>query len=112
MDGAYRQNMASPTNHHALSLEATLKLAPKLPTSVAVSSFPDIQSAADTVTEIVKAGISAQCLELIDDVMASAMIQAGVAPPDALQPRPTLMLKLAGSPEQRKLDSDRIGEGS
>lgn len=87
---------------------ATLKLSPLLPTSVGVSSFPDIQSAADTVTELVRNGIGVQCVELLDDVMTRAMITAGIAPEGSLQPTPSLMLKLAGSQEVRDMDAKRL----
>ena len=41
--------------------EATLKLAPRLPHSVGVASFPSIESAADAVAEVIQRGIPVQC---------------------------------------------------
>ena len=34
--------------------EATLRLAPKVPTSVAVAQFPDVQNAVSAVTEVLR----------------------------------------------------------
>ena len=34
--------------------EATLRLAPKIPTSVAVAQFPDVQKAVSAVTEVLR----------------------------------------------------------
>ena len=41
--------------------EATLKLAPKLPYTVAVASFPSIEAAADAVAQTIQKGILVQC---------------------------------------------------
>ncbi|KAH9925357.1 uncharacterized protein BXZ73DRAFT_49969 [Epithele typhae] len=46
--------------------EVTLRLAPLLPTNVAVAQFPDIRSAASAVAEIVNTGVGIQCVELVD----------------------------------------------
>ena len=35
----------------------TLRLAPLLPTNVAVAQFPDVRAAAEAVTEIVNSGV-------------------------------------------------------
>lgn len=57
----------------------TLKLAPRLPTSVAVSSFPTIESAAAAARDLVQNGINLACLELLDDVMMKAINKKNAA---------------------------------
>lgn len=47
--------------------EATLRLAPLLPTSVAVVHFPDVRKATEAVREVVAQGVGIQCVELCDD---------------------------------------------
>ena len=49
---------------YGIVTEATLKLVPLLPTSVAVSSFPSIEAAADAVAEVVANGVQVQCIEV------------------------------------------------
>jgi FAD/FMN-containing dehydrogenase len=51
--------------------EATLKLAPILPYSVGVSSFPTVEAAASCVRDLVQQGVNLQCIELLDDVSKS-----------------------------------------
>lgn len=91
---------------------ATLKLAPLLPNSVAVSSFPNIQAAADTVAEVVQNGVLVQCIEILDDVMMKAINQAESKNKDARQwpEQPSLFFKFAGSSDQVKLDMKRTSE--
>ncbi|KAI0366688.1 hypothetical protein BV20DRAFT_1002077 [Pilatotrama ljubarskyi] len=47
--------------------EVTVRLAPVLPTNVAVVQFPDVRSATEAVIEVVNAGVGIQCVELCDD---------------------------------------------
>ncbi|KAI0755394.1 FAD-linked oxidase-like protein [Daedaleopsis nitida] len=47
--------------------EVTLRLAPLLPTNVAVVQFPDVRKATEAVIEIVNSGVGIQCVELCDD---------------------------------------------
>ncbi|KAI0769805.1 FAD-linked oxidase-like protein [Fomes fomentarius] len=47
--------------------EVTVRLAPVLPTSVAVVQFPDVQKATQAVIEALNAGVGIQCVELVDD---------------------------------------------
>ena len=49
---------------YGIVTEATLKLVPLLPTSVAVSSFPSVEAAADAVAEVVAHGVQVQCIEV------------------------------------------------
>lgn len=92
-----------------LVVEATLRLAPLLPNAVAVSSFPSIQAAADTVAEVVQNGIAVQCIEILDDTMMTAINRAEAKNKNARQWReePSLFFKFAGSEEQIRLDMKR-----
>ncbi|KAG8713942.1 hypothetical protein FRC08_012556 [Ceratobasidium sp. 394] len=81
--------------------EATLRLAPKLPTTVATVGFPDVRKAVDAVAEIVNAGVPIQCVELLDDHMMAALNQAGLA--DRKYPElDSLFFKFQGSKETQR----------
>ncbi|KAL4261879.1 D-lactate dehydrogenase (cytochrome) [Pleurotus pulmonarius] len=60
--------------------EATLRLAPLLPTKVAMAQFPDVQHAVSAVQEILASpyGPHIQCVELLDDHMMMAINNAGL----------------------------------
>ncbi|KZT09513.1 uncharacterized protein LAESUDRAFT_646124 [Laetiporus sulphureus 93-53] len=47
--------------------EATIRLAPVMPTAVAVVQFPDVRKATEAVIELLNKGIGIQCVELCDD---------------------------------------------
>ncbi|EAU88321.2 D-lactate dehydrogenase cytochrome oxidoreductase [Coprinopsis cinerea okayama7 len=59
--------------------EATLRLAPVLPTKVAMAQFPSVQHAVSAVQEILNSpqGPHMQCIELLDDHMMQAINDAG-----------------------------------
>ncbi|KAG9091471.1 hypothetical protein FRC06_000554, partial [Ceratobasidium sp. 370] len=81
--------------------EATLRLAPKLPTTVATVGFPDVRKAVDAVAEIVNAGVPIQCVELLDDHMMEALNHAGLA--DRKYPElDSLFFKFQGSKETQR----------
>ncbi|CCM04608.1 uncharacterized protein FIBRA_06790 [Fibroporia radiculosa] len=46
--------------------EATIRLAPLMPTSVAVVQFPDVRQATQAVIEVMNKGVGIQCIELCD----------------------------------------------
>ena len=97
---------------------ATLRLAPKLPTSCAVVNFPNIESAAGAVAEMwdpahlvsytfrsdflyspfssVLGGHPIQCVELLDDAMITAINQAGISTRQYPE-KDSLFLKFVGS---------------
>ncbi|GAA5967583.1 hypothetical protein JCM3765_002294 [Sporobolomyces pararoseus] len=87
--------------------EATLKLAPLLPSTVAVSSFPSIQAAADAARDLVQQGVSVACVELLDDVMMKAVNAASDTNARRWDEKPTLFLKFSGSKEQIQNDVKR-----
>ncbi|RXW24528.1 hypothetical protein EST38_g1350 [Candolleomyces aberdarensis] len=52
--------------------EVTIRLAPVLPTTVAVAQFPSIRAATEAVSEILNQGVGIQCVELVDDIFMQA----------------------------------------
>ncbi|KAH8114410.1 FAD-linked oxidase-like protein [Phellopilus nigrolimitatus] len=59
--------------------EATLRLAPLLPTSVAVVHFPDVRHATEAVREVLTQGVGIQCVELCDDDFMRATNKFGLS---------------------------------
>ncbi|KAF9525592.1 FAD-linked oxidase-like protein [Crepidotus variabilis] len=57
--------------------EVTIRLAPVLPTTVAVAQFPDVQKATEAVSEVLRTGVGIQCVELVDDVFVAAINKCG-----------------------------------
>ncbi|KAF4564938.1 hypothetical protein EYR36_002881 [Pleurotus pulmonarius] len=47
--------------------EVTIRLAPVLPTTVAIVHFPDVKKATEAVTDVLNQGVGIQCTELVDD---------------------------------------------
>jgi len=47
--------------------EATIRLAPLLPTTVGIVQFPDVRKATEAVIEVMNKGVGIQCVELCDD---------------------------------------------
>ncbi|KAK7449632.1 D-lactate ferricytochrome c oxidoreductase [Stygiomarasmius scandens] len=89
--------------------EATLRLAPLLPTKVAMAQFPNIEKAVDAVQDVLNSayGNHIQCVELLDDKMMSAINQAGLVS----RPYPvsdTLFFKIQGDDPAIKLASKTI----
>ncbi|KAG9037670.1 hypothetical protein FRB95_004516 [Tulasnella sp. JGI-2019a] len=78
--------------------EATLRLTPLVPTSVAVAAFPDVRNAASAVQEIVNstAGDSLQCIELVDDNFMRATNKFGQSQRKYVE-KDSLFFKLQGS---------------
>ncbi|KAA1477037.1 hypothetical protein DENSPDRAFT_844188 [Dentipellis sp. KUC8613] len=77
--------------------EATLRLAPLLPTKVAMAQFPDVEHAVSAVQEILASpyGSNVQCVELLDDNMMSALSQLLPHPLPVLD---SLFFKMQGAP--------------
>ncbi|KAF5324523.1 hypothetical protein D9611_004574 [Ephemerocybe angulata] len=77
--------------------EATLRLAPVVPTKVAMAQFPSVEHAVNAVQEILTSphGSHIQCIELLDDNMMHAINDAGfVDRPYPVQD--TLFFKIQG----------------
>ncbi|PVF98174.1 hypothetical protein CPB86DRAFT_705625 [Serendipita vermifera] len=83
--------------------EATLRLTPKLSTSVAVAQFPDVASAVSAVTELLRSDMSShiQCVELLDTNMMEAIRHAGQSN-KAFEAKDSLFFKFQGSPSSIK----------
>ncbi|KAF8734138.1 FAD linked oxidase, partial [Rhizoctonia solani] len=87
--------------------EATLRLAPRLPTSVATVGFSDVRQAVDAVAEILNKGVPIQCVELLDDHMMAAINKANLADRKYAE-MDSLFFKFQGSPEAQKEASATI----
>ncbi|KAG8986504.1 hypothetical protein FRB90_003967 [Tulasnella sp. 427] len=83
--------------------EATLRLAPLVPTTVAVAQFPDVRKAASAVQEVLTstAGDSIQCVELVDDHFMKATNLFGQSHRKYLE-KDSLFFKIQGSPTTQK----------
>ncbi|WWC93158.1 uncharacterized protein L201_008125 [Kwoniella dendrophila CBS 6074] len=57
--------------------EATIRLAPILPTRVAVCGFPGVEEAVSAVGEVINRGVPMQCVELCDTLMMEAIGKFG-----------------------------------
>ncbi|KAI0085452.1 FAD-linked oxidase-like protein [Irpex rosettiformis] len=79
--------------------EATLRLAPIVPTKVAMAQFPDVEHAVSAVQEILNTpyGPHVQCVELLDDNMMAAINNAGLVS-KSYPVKDTLFFKLQGTP--------------
>ncbi|KAL3471300.1 hypothetical protein BJX99DRAFT_30696 [Aspergillus californicus] len=77
--------------------EATLKLAP-LPeeTRVGVVAFPTIGDAASTAMQLIRKGITVQCMEILDDVQMDVINRAG-GTGRSWKTLPTLFFKFSGT---------------
>ncbi|KAF5349775.1 hypothetical protein D9758_010226 [Tetrapyrgos nigripes] len=53
--------------------EVTIRLAPVLPTTVAVVHFPNVKKATEAVIEVMSQGVGIQCVELLDDIFMHAI---------------------------------------
>ncbi|KAJ6009347.1 hypothetical protein N7499_005244 [Penicillium canescens] len=77
--------------------EATLKLAP-IPeqTRVGVVAFPTIRDAASTAMQLIRTGVSVQCMEIMDDVQMDVINRAG-GTGRSWKVSPTLFFKFSGT---------------
>ncbi|PCH38377.1 D-lactate dehydrogenase cytochrome oxidoreductase [Wolfiporia cocos MD-104 SS10] len=80
--------------------EATLRLAPLIPTKVAMAQFPDVNHAVSAVQEILNSphGPHLQCVELLDDHMMNAINTTGEVS-RKLPVSDTLFFKIQGNDE-------------
>ncbi|KAI6004379.1 FAD-linked oxidase-like protein [Pisolithus orientalis] len=76
--------------------EATLRLAPLLPTRVAVVQFPDVWRATNAVCDILNRGVAMQCVEIIDELGIKTLNAFGTS--DKVWPeKVTLFFKFQGA---------------
>ncbi|VDC04227.1 unnamed protein product [Peniophora sp. CBMAI 1063] len=89
--------------------EVTLRLAPLLPTKVAMAQFTDVGHAVSAVQEILQSpyGSHVQCVELLDDNMMSALNGTGLLE-DPLPVQDSLFFKIQGAPEAVAATADLI----
>ncbi|KJA24402.1 hypothetical protein HYPSUDRAFT_200621 [Hypholoma sublateritium FD-334 SS-4] len=59
--------------------EVTIRLAPLLPTTVAVVQFPNVQKATEAVADVLNTGVGIQCVELVDDIFIDAINRYGMS---------------------------------
>ncbi|KDQ20463.1 hypothetical protein BOTBODRAFT_26476 [Botryobasidium botryosum FD-172 SS1] len=81
--------------------EVTLRLAPRLPTTVAVVQFPNVRLATSAVAEALNSGASIQCVELLDDQMMKAVNISGMSAVTYPE-KDSLFFKFQGSPQTLK----------
>lgn len=83
--------------------EATLRLTPVLPTTVAMAQFQDVGTAVSAVQEILSSphGPHLQCIELVDDHMMQAINDAGFVE-HAYPVKDTLFFKIQGTADLTK----------
>ncbi|KAJ3981811.1 D-lactate dehydrogenase cytochrome oxidoreductase [Lentinula detonsa] len=89
--------------------EATLRLAPRLPTKVAMAQFKNVEQAVNAVQDILNSpyGPHIQCVELLDDNMMDAINIAGVTT-KPLPVRDTLFFKIQGDDPAIKLAAKTV----
>jgi len=81
--------------------EVTIRLAPRLPTTVAVVQFPDVRLATSAVAEALNSGASIQCVELLDDQMMKAVNLSGMSSVTYPE-KDSLLFKFQGSTQTLK----------
>ncbi|CAD6896013.1 unnamed protein product [Tilletia controversa] len=97
-----------------LIVGATLRLAPRLPSTVGRATFETVEDVCRAVREMLSNGVGVQCIELLDDVMIRCVNHAECRGSDstavaALPERPTLFIKFMGTPAHTSED-ERLAE--
>jgi len=57
--------------------EVTVRLAPVIPSQVAIAQFPSVKAATEAVIEILNTGVNIQCIELLDSAFMHATNVSG-----------------------------------
>lgn len=87
--------------------EATLRLAPLLPTRVAVVQFPDVRQATNAVCDVLNQGAAIQCVEIIDELTIKALNAFSTS--NQVRPeKVTLFFKFQGSEAVIRNNSDLV----
>ncbi len=81
--------------------EVTIKLAPLLPTTVAICAFPSVKAAVECVGEVLNRGVPIQCVELCDSLLMKAF-NANKETPIPLPEADSIFFKFQGSESARK----------
>ncbi|KAK0243109.1 FAD-linked oxidase-like protein [Armillaria nabsnona] len=87
--------------------EVTIRLAPVLPTSVAVVQFSDVRNATEAVREILNQGVGIQCIELVDSEFMRATNIYGQSKRKWPE-KDGLFIKLQGHTQQSIMDSAKV----
>ncbi|KDR68321.1 hypothetical protein GALMADRAFT_129667 [Galerina marginata CBS 339.88] len=87
--------------------EVTIRLAPVLPTTVAVVHFPDVGSATAASIEAIKQGAGIQCVELLDAIAMKATNNYGMSTRKWPE-KDSLIFKFQGSSESSLKETAKI----
>lgn len=87
--------------------EVTIRLAPLLPTSVAVVQFPDVRKATEAVREVMNRGVGIQCVELVDDEFIRATNKLGMSK-RKWPVKDSLFFKFQGHSKESLKDTARV----
>ncbi|KAF5391081.1 hypothetical protein D9757_003133 [Collybiopsis confluens] len=87
--------------------EVTIRLAPVLPTTVAVVHFPDVRKACEAVKDVMNKGVGIQCVEILDDLFMQAIKNFRPTGRDYPQ-KDTLFFKLQGYSEASLEESAKV----
>ncbi|VDC02991.1 unnamed protein product [Peniophora sp. CBMAI 1063] len=87
--------------------ELTIRLAPVLPTAVAIVSFPNVRKASDAVVELLNRGAGLQCIELLDKHQMRAF-NAHLDSPRKYAEVDHLFLKLQGATINAMTESEAL----
>ncbi|KIY49941.1 hypothetical protein FISHEDRAFT_72171 [Fistulina hepatica ATCC 64428] len=79
--------------------EVTVRLAPVLPTTVAVVHFPDVKKATEAVIDAMNQGVGIQCAELMDSLYMRATNLFGISHRNWLE-KDSIFFKFQGSSQE------------
>ncbi|ETW75159.1 hypothetical protein HETIRDRAFT_237184, partial [Heterobasidion irregulare TC 32-1] len=78
--------------------EATIRLAPILPTTVAVVQFPSVRHATEAACEVLNLGAPIQCVELLDSNFLRVLSTSPLRSTSSRGVQDTLYIKIQGAP--------------
>ncbi|BGP16980.1 D-lactate ferricytochrome c oxidoreductase [Rhodosporidiobolus nylandii] len=79
--------------------ELTVRLAPVIPLKVALTSFPSVAQAVDSVVDILTAGMTPTSLELLDGTSVRGLNLANLLP-QKLEEQPTVLMRFSNSSQE------------
>ncbi|KZT18859.1 FAD-binding domain-containing protein [Neolentinus lepideus HHB14362 ss-1] len=88
--------------------EVTIRLAPLLPTNVAVVHFPDVRKATAAVREILNRGVGIQCVELVDNEFMRATNLMHLPKPPRYPELDSLFFKLQGPTPESLAETAKV----
>ncbi|KIJ64816.1 hypothetical protein HYDPIDRAFT_111420 [Hydnomerulius pinastri MD-312] len=90
--------------------EVTIRLAPVLPTTVAVVQFPDVKKATEAVIDVMNQGVGIQCVELVDSAFMRSTNLYG-ASTRSYPESDSLFFKFQGPTAQSLAETAKIVKG-